>query len=254
MMKFLRTGSAVLRRVFDALLLALILVVLAGVILGKGVPLTGRETIVVGGASMEPAIRLGSAIVIKPVAAADLAVGDVVSLKVGPTNAIYTHRIIALVDRPDGRWVRTQGDANAEPDPTLIAASAILGRMEFAIPFAGYLLAVLSIPSGVIFLIALACTLLACAWLLESLELESVQRAAAPARLVGPDVGPAIGEPISRRPRGGPTVSTARPADPPLRAPTRRTAGEQIAASRAVRQRRRAWADRSPNLGDGGLG
>ena len=251
MMYILRTGSAVLRRVFDVLLLALILVVLVGVILGKGVPLTGRETIVVGGASMEPAIGLGSAIVITPVAPSDLAVGDVVSLKVGPSNTIYTHRIIAVVDRPDGRWVRTQGDANAEPDPTLIAASAIVGRMEFAIPFAGYLLALLSIPSGVIFLIALACTLLACAWLLESLELETVQRATAgPARPIGPD----IGEPISRRPRGGLMLSTAGTENPPLQAPARLTAGEQIAASRAVRQRRRAWAGRSPNLGDRGLG
>ena len=247
MMNILRTGSGILRRIFDALLLALILVVLVGILLGKGVPLTGRETIVVGGASMEPAIGLGSAIIIKTVAPADLAIGDVVTLKVGPTNAIYTHRIISLVDRPDGRWVRTQGDANAEPDPTLIAASAIVGRMELAIPLAGYLLAVLSIPSGVIFLIALAVTLLACAWLLETLELEPARRATASRVL---PTGPDIGEPIARRPNGWIDRARSTSRDGPLQAPARATVGEQIAASRAVRRRRREWAGRS----HGGLG
>jgi signal peptidase len=252
MMNILRTGSGILRRVFDVLLLGLILVVLVGVLLGKGVPLTGRETIIVGGASMEPAIGLGSAIVIKPVAPADLAIGDVVTLKVGPTNAIYTHRIIAVVDRPDGRWVRTKGDANAEPDPTLIAASAIVGRVEVAIPFAGYLLAVLSIPSGVIFLIALAATLLACAWLLESLELEPVRRPTASRAL---PVDPDIGEPIARRARGRTEEAPSPTAhDEPVSTPARLTISEQIAASRAVRRRRREWAGRSPNLGDRGLG
>ncbi|HET9520803.1 MAG TPA: signal peptidase I [Candidatus Limnocylindrales bacterium] len=250
MMNILRTGSGILRRVFDGLLLALILVVLVGILLGKGVPLTGRETIVVGGASMEPAIGLGSAIVIKPVAPADLAIGDVVTLKAGPTNAIYTHRIISLVDRPDGRWLRTQGDANAEPDPTLIPASAIVGRMELVIPLAGYLLAVLSIPSGVIFLIALAVTLLACAWLLETLELEPAPRAAARVTPAGPD----IGEPIARRPGGWIDRQPSRSRDGPVRPPARPPVSEQIAASRAVRRRRREWAGRSPKLGDGGLG
>jgi signal peptidase len=194
-MRILAAATAGLRRFLDLLLIGLVVIVLVGILLAKLVPLTGRQTIIVGGSSMEPAIGLGAAIVIRPVPAEALAVGDVVTLHAGEKSAIYTHRIIEVVDRPDGRWIRTQGDANAHPDPTLIHSSAIVGRTELAIPLVGYLLALLSIPTGVLFLIGLAATLLASAWLLESLELE---RATVTTTLVpGTDRGQ--GEPIAAR-------------------------------------------------------
>jgi signal peptidase I len=201
-MRILSRATATIRRVLDAVLIALILVVLFAVILGKVVPLTGRQTIIVGGRSMEPAIGLGAAIVVAPVAATDLHVGDVVSLRAGPDHALFTHRIVDIVDEPDGRWVRTKGDANATADPTLVHASAIAGRLQVAIPLAGYLIALLSIPTGVLFLIGLAATLLAAVWLLESLELDRVDRV----RVLSRDRAemsaalPGLGEPIAARP------------------------------------------------------
>jgi signal peptidase I len=174
-MRILATATAGLRRFLDLLLIALILVVLLGVLLGKFVPLTGRQTMIVGGGSMEPTIGLGAAVVIRPVPAEALLPGDIVSLRAGEGQAIFTHRIVEVVDRPDGRWIRTKGDANALPDPTLIAASAVIGRSELSIPYAGYLLALLSSPTGVLFLVGLAATLLAAAWLLESLELDRAE-------------------------------------------------------------------------------
>ena len=119
-MRILAGATTALRRIVDLGLVILILVVLLGVVLGKGAPLVGRQSIVIGGGSMEPTIGLGSAIIVRPVDPAGLAVGDVVSLRVGPEQTTYTHRIIALVERADGRWIRTQGDANAAPDPTLV--------------------------------------------------------------------------------------------------------------------------------------
>ncbi len=196
-MRILASATAGLRRFLDLLLIGLVLAVLVGILLAKLVPLTGRQTIIVGGSSMEPAIGLGAAIVIRPVPAEALAVGDVVTLHAGEKNAIYTHRIIEVVDRPDGRWIRTQGDANATPDPTLVHASAVVGRTELAIPFAGYLLALLSIPTGVLFLVGVAATLLAAAWLLESLELEQTSRVTM-TLVPGTDRGQ--GEPIAARP------------------------------------------------------
>src|SRR5258705_99905 len=162
-------ATGIIRRILDALLLALIVVVLSGVVLGKLVPLTGRQTIVIGGGSMEPAVPLRSAVIIRSVDAGELAAGDIVSLKAGPQNTLYTHRIVAVIDRPDGRWVQTKGDANADQDPNPVHASAIVGRTEIVIPLAGYLIALLSIPAGVVFLVGLAASLLAGARLLESL-------------------------------------------------------------------------------------
>ena len=171
-MRILAGATTALRRIVDFGLVVLIVVVLLAVVLGKGAPLVGRQSIVIGGGSMEPAIGLGSAIVVRPIDAANLAVGDVVSMQIGPERTTYTHRIVAIVDRDDGRWILTRGDANAAADPSLVPASAVIGRVELVIPYAGYVLALLSLPMGVLFVLGLAATLLAIAWLLESLELE----------------------------------------------------------------------------------
>jgi signal peptidase len=236
-----KLGRAVgiVRRVLDALLLALIVVVLGGVVLGKLVPLTGRQTIVIGGGSMEPAVPLGSAVIIRPVAAGELAAGDIVSLKAGPQNTLYTHRIVSVIDRPDGRWVQTKGDANADQDPTLVHASAIVGRAEMVIPLAGYLIALLSIPAGVFFLVGLAASLLAGAWLLESLEPEVVVKGSVRPLSSG---SPIAGEPIAvRTVLLKPSRSVAGPAFAP-----RPTIPEQLARSRETRVRRARWNSAFP--------
>jgi signal peptidase len=257
-MKVLAAATVWLRRIVDVALITLILAVLAAVALGKLVPLTGRETLAIGGRSMEPAIPIGSAIVVAPVDPATLAVGDVVSMRVAEANAIFTHRIEAVVDRPDGRYVRTKGDANAEADPTLVKATAIIGRVEVSIPVMGYLLALLSIPSGVIFVVGLAATLLAIAWLLESLEpmpASDRPRRAAPAPAATGAWASAVdspdpaGPPLPMlRPAAGPMVlalvaSGTRTSllDDPAAGP-RPAAREQIARSRSARHRRARWS------------
>jgi signal peptidase I len=230
-MRLLAAATAGLRRCLDFVLIVLVVAVLVGVLLAKLVPLTGRQTIVIGGASMEPAIGLGSAIVIKPVPADGLHVGDVVTLQAGPDKALFTHRIIDVVDRADGRWIRTKGDANESPDPTLVHESAVIGRSEFSIPLAGYLIALLSVPTGVLFLVGLGATLLAAAWLLESLELERSERRTV---RLAPAIDRSRGEPIALRvitPRSLAAVG------PPIRA-VRLTTSEQVAVVRAARRAR----------------
>jgi signal peptidase I len=260
-MKILAAATVWLRRIVDVALIALILVVLAGVVLGKIVPLTGRETLAIGGRSMEPAIPIGSAIVVVPVDPASLAAGDVVSMRVAEANAIFTHRIEAVVDRADGRYVRTKGDANSDTDPTLVKASAIIGRVELSVPYLGYLLALLSIPTGVIFVVGLAATLLAIAWLLESLEpmpgrrpgaFPAIASASAGQPSAGSSAGPGLPPLPVLRPAPGPLVlalvapGTRTPLvrDPAGRA--RPSAREQIVRSRSERNRRRRWRMQHP--------
>jgi signal peptidase I len=249
-MKALGGAAVWLRRIVDLALIALILVVLFGVVLGKLLPFTGQTTIAVGGRSMEPALQLGSAIVVKPVTPDDLHVGDVVSMRVKEANAIFTHRIQLVVDRPDGRWVQTKGDANAEADPTLVPASAIIGRVVVSFPFMGYVLALLSIPIGVIFVVGLAATLLAIAWLLESLEPLPAPRKRPAART--PQPAPVAMAAVSSAPPMLLPVSGAMALQlvaPGTRTPLvhdpasqpRPNAREQIARSRAVRNQRAKW-------------
>jgi signal peptidase len=261
-MRILAAATGWLRRIVDVALIVVVLVVLFGIVLGKVVPLTGRQTIAIGGASMEPAIPLGSATVIAPVDPATLAPGDVVSMRITEANAIFTHRIVEIVDRSDGRWIRTKGDANPDPDPTLVPASAIIGRVEVAIPLMGYLLALLSIPVGVVFVVGVGATLLAVAWLLESLE--PAPRTGSRSARAGADLEDAVpGQPrtvVAPPPMLIPAITggmVLRIVAPGTRTPLlldpaslpRPNAREQIARSRDLRNRRVRWGMRNRKPG-----
>jgi len=244
-MRILSGATVTVRRLLDAVLLALILVVVFGVILAKVVPVTGRETIIVGGRSMEPAIPMGSAIIVGRVASSQLHVGDVITLRAGDEHARFTHRITEILDRPDGRYVWTKGDANERRDPTPVHESAIEGRVQASIPMAGYLIALLSIPTGVLFVIGVAATLLAAVWLLESLELDQVDRSRAAD--VTPGRPPDAGEPLSPRPAVTPSFAANAGFGT-----IRLSVADQIALSRSTRARRSRWqADNDARAGRG---
>ena len=163
--------TSLARRALDIILLALILIVLATLVVARLIPaVTGGATFVVGGGSMEPTIPLGSVVLVTPLHADELVVGDVVSLQAGEERAVFTHRILRLVEREGGLWLETKGDANAEPDPSLVPATDIIGRVSVSIPLLGFVVIMLSTMQGVAFLIALGVMVLAMTWLLETLE------------------------------------------------------------------------------------
>lgn len=169
-----RVGMAglfrITRRFLELGLLALVLIVAFAMVLARGAALTGRTALIVGGPSMEPAVSRGAAIIVEPVPVDSLAVGDVVSIRVGPEQAVFTHRIVRFVDRSDGRWIETKGDTNATPDPSLVPVAAVLGRVVIAVPALGYVLAALSSPAGVGLVVGLAGILLALVLLLEDAD------------------------------------------------------------------------------------
>jgi signal peptidase I len=149
------------------LLVALAVLSLGIALLARAVPLTGRMTYVVAGPSMAPALPMGSAIVVEPVDPATLVVGDVVSVGNGPATAIFTHRIIRIALREDSLWLETKGDANGSADPSIVPATNVLGRVAMVVPYAGYLVALSSQPSGMVLIIAVGLLLLIAAWLLD---------------------------------------------------------------------------------------
>ena len=174
------------RRVVDVAIVALILLVAFGVVLGRGIPMSGRQTLIIGGRSMEPTIPLGSAIVIDPVAPADLAVGDVVTMKVGPRQSVFTHRVTRLLTLDGVPHIATRGDANEAADGATIPASAVIGRVAWFVPLAGFLLALLSVPMGVMFVLGLGVSLAVTAFLLETIETIESDGAPRPAAIPAP--------------------------------------------------------------------
>lgn len=165
-------AAAAFRRIVDVVLWAFVGLVVGTVLVGQLLPRLDHPVFVVGGPSMEPTIPVGAVVVTGPVSDPDLRPGDVVTMRVGPQQAFFTHRIVRTVERDGAVWLETKGDNNAESDPSIVPASVVIGRVEHTIPILGYLIALLSMPIGVAFAVAVAGSLYALAWLLESFEAE----------------------------------------------------------------------------------
>jgi signal peptidase len=160
-----------IRRLLDLVLVGLIAVVLAALTVTRVIrAITGAPTFVVAGGSMEPAVPLGAFVITSPVAAADLRPGDVVSLQVGPQHAVFTHRITRTVTRDGAIWIETKGDANPTIDPSILPASAVVGRVDASVPYLGYVVQLLATFQGVAFLLSLGLVTLLGLWLFEGLE------------------------------------------------------------------------------------
>ena len=125
--------------------------------------------IVIAGSSMEPALPRGALIGPAVVDPADIAADDILTVR-ADNNVIVTHRVARVVDLPEGRFFELKGDANATADPQLVPAGAVIGRVDLQVPYAGYVLALLSMPSGLIFLLTALGGVLVAIWLLEDLE------------------------------------------------------------------------------------
>jgi signal peptidase len=100
----------------------------------------GATPYVVLTGSMQPMMPPGSMVVVKPVKASDVAVGDVVTyqLKSGESTVV-THRVVAMgIDRKGHRRFQTQGDANKVADARWVIPAQIRGREWYAVPYLGY--------------------------------------------------------------------------------------------------------------------
>jgi signal peptidase len=124
---------------------------------------------VVRGASMAPAIPLGSLVSATRVAPAEIVPGDVIVIGTD-SGLVVTHRVTRALERADGRFFELKGDANATPDPALVPARSVVGRVETAVPMLGYLVAMLSELSGLVAVLAALGLVLVGIWWLEDLE------------------------------------------------------------------------------------
>lgn len=220
------TPRSPLARLGHAALNAVVLVVVVSALLYVLAAVSGYDRYVITGGSMSGSIEKGSVVLAREVPVEDLRIGDVITYlppaETGLTSLV-THRIVEI-DTAGGRPLfRTQGDANADPDPwTFVLDQPTQPVVEHAVPQLGYVFVALAdrttrvltvgIPAGVIALLSLV-------------ELLSVLRGARPAGAVASPSGAAIapggaGLGTPRRPsRPTGTLSDLLPPLPP--APTR---------------------------------
>jgi signal peptidase len=88
----------------------------------------GSYTVMSG--SMSPALSPGDLVIVKVIAPSIINIGDVVTVKSGEFT--YTHRV---VEKLGGDRFRLKGDANEDPDPGLVEASQIIGKVILIFPF-----------------------------------------------------------------------------------------------------------------------
>lgn len=157
------------RRSMTVLWVGLLVSLLLLVVASHLTPMTGHTLFIVRGASMSPAIPLGSVAVDEHVDPASVHIGDVVTLDAGAGHVI-THRVTAVFGSGDDLRFQVRGDANATPDPVLDPASTVAGRVTLVVPYLGYLLAMLTLPIGWITVLSWIGTLLLATWLLEEIE------------------------------------------------------------------------------------
>jgi signal peptidase len=86
----------------------------------------GSYTVMSG--SMSPALSPGDLVIVK--GEEPVNIGDVVTVKSG--EFVYTHRV---VEKLEGDRFRLKGDANEDPDPGLVEASQIIGKVVLIFPF-----------------------------------------------------------------------------------------------------------------------
>lgn len=111
-------------------------------------PITGNiKFMVVQSGSMEPEIKMGSIVMVKPVD--EYKIGDVISFgEVTRIKAPTTHRVYDIKVVEGEPYYITKGDANNAPDIREITKSEIIGKVLFSVPYAGYVVDFTKKPIG----------------------------------------------------------------------------------------------------------
>lgn len=116
-------------------------------------PLLGVRGLVVRSGSMQPAISTGDLVLAVRVPTADVAPGEVVSVRT-PAGERVTHRVVAVGPGVEGTAALTlQGDANEGADPTPYLVEQV-DRVVVVVPWAGRIVAAASSPLVVVGLLA----------------------------------------------------------------------------------------------------
>ena len=133
-------------------------VVLLALVANLG-PRFGLEVFAIRGGSMTPTIPVGAAVFAASAEPGSIRAGDIVTIR-ADNGVVYTHRVVEVDDSEADVWLHTKGDANATADAAPVPVAAVVGKVELVVPLAGYLIALLATPAGIVSFLAYAVALL----------------------------------------------------------------------------------------------
>jgi signal peptidase I len=93
---------------------------------------------VVPSGSMVPLINPGDIVLIVPVQAEKIKLGDIIEYKNTAEKINIVHRVIEIGGDAQTRYFITKGDANSSPDDNPVSPDAVVGREIFIIPKVGW--------------------------------------------------------------------------------------------------------------------
>jgi signal peptidase len=102
--------------------------------------LAGATPYAVLSGSMRPDLPEGTLVVVEPVDADELRVGDVVTYQLeSGAGTVVTHRVVGVTTSLDGEVsFVTQGDANDAADEEPVRPVQVRGRLWYAVPYLGH--------------------------------------------------------------------------------------------------------------------
>ena len=133
----MRTRWCATLSIFSWLVLGLaVAVVGAAVVVPR---LTGSTPMTVLTGSMAPSYPPGTLVVVRPVAAEDIAIGDPITYQLRSGEpTVVTHRVVGIgYDGTGERVFSTQGDANESPDAVPVKPVQVRGEVWYAVPWFG---------------------------------------------------------------------------------------------------------------------
>jgi signal peptidase len=100
---------------------------------------TGSTPRTVLTSSMEPTYPPGTLVIVRPIAADDVRIGDPITYQLASGKAdVVTHRVIGITTNSDGeRRFTLQGDNNSVPDDP-VRDEQIQGKVWYALPLLGW--------------------------------------------------------------------------------------------------------------------
>ena len=130
-----------LAKILKGFTTAIVVLAVVFVALTSGARVFGVEPLTVLSGSMEPELKTGSIVYIKPTEDTEnFKVGDVITFKLS-SGTIATHRIIEIVEKDGAVAYRTKGDSNPIEDGGAVKHTDIIGTPVFSIPFLGFVAA-----------------------------------------------------------------------------------------------------------------
>lgn len=139
-----------IKKIWNGVTTALVVVVVALALLLAGARLFGLQVYTVLSGSMEPNYHVGSIIYVKDVEPDTLEVGDAISFMISEST-VATHRIIEILpDEEDPNVIRfrTKGDNNDIPDTNPVHCNNVLGKVVGTVPLLGYVSDFVQNPPG----------------------------------------------------------------------------------------------------------